>query len=76
MADFLEQQGNPNAGWLRQFAQQVAARLAGENQGAPSAEPSMQVSLAFLAEVLQRVADSQGDARQVYPFLKEHQYQL
>ena len=76
IADLLEQQGKPNAAWLRQFAQQLAAGLAGENQGAPSAEPSMQVSLAFLAEALQRVAGSQGDARQVYPFLKEHQHQL
>jgi hypothetical protein len=59
-ADLLEQQGKPNAVWLRQFAQQLAVVLTGT----------------FLAEILQRVADSQGDARQVYPFLKEHQYQL
>jgi tetratricopeptide (TPR) repeat protein len=76
-ADFLEQQRNPDAAlWLRQFAQQLAAELVAENRDTPSAESLMRESLAFLAEVLQLVANSQGDARQVYPFLTEHQQQL
>lgn len=34
--DLLERQGNPNATRLRQFAQQLAAWLAEENEGANS----------------------------------------
>ncbi len=76
MADLLEQQGNPNAGWLRQFAQKLRAGLAGENQGVSSADAPMQASLAFLAEILRQVANTQGNIRQVYSFLAEHQHQL
>jgi tetratricopeptide (TPR) repeat protein len=42
----------------------------------PSIKLSSQAALEFLVEVLQRIVDSQGDVRQVYHFLTEHQNQL
>ncbi len=72
-ADWLEQQRNSNAGWLRQFAQRLATALGGSSaQTAGSPEDAAQ----FLREVLQLVIDSQSDAQQVYPFLAQHQDQL
>ena len=73
-ADWLEQQGNSNnAGRLRQFAQRLATALGG---GSAQTGESPENADQFLRAVLQLVADSRGDAQQVYPFLAQHQDRL
>ena len=67
-ADWLESLGNGGAGWLRNFAWQVAQVLgvvAGNSGGAASGE-----ARGFLSEILQLVAQTQGDSAQVYAFLR------
>ena len=74
-ADWLEQQGNPNAGgWLRQFAQRWATAIEDTNtQTEGILEGSDQQ---FLLKVLQLIVDNQGDAQHIYPFLEQHQDKL
>ncbi|MBD2326243.1 CHAT domain-containing protein [Alkalinema sp. FACHB-956] len=67
-ADLLEGQGNSNAGWLRQFAGQVAQAL-GLTE-ANSAGASSGDARGFLMEILQLIAQTQGDPAQVYGFFR------
>jgi CHAT domain-containing protein/tetratricopeptide (TPR) repeat protein len=72
----LEQQGNSNAARLRKFSDQLLALLTREDQSMFTDESSLQASLAFLAEVLQKIGGNPEDTKQVYLFLAEHQHQL
>ncbi|MEM9450348.1 MAG: CHAT domain-containing protein [Cyanobacteria bacterium P01_E01_bin.6] len=68
-ADWLEQQGNSNAGWLRQFAQRLAAAL--NDSTAPATDITHDAEQ-FLRQTLQLIAETQGDAQQVYSFWAQH----
>jgi CHAT domain-containing protein/predicted LPLAT superfamily acyltransferase len=73
-ATYLDNQGNGNAArWLLEMAEQLTEALGITNAGVNELpEDSEQ----FLLAVLQLVADSRGDAQQVYPFLAQHQDSL
>jgi hypothetical protein len=72
-ADRLEQQDNSNAAWLRQFSKSLKTFIQGSSI---QSEQTPQDAELFLRTVLQRIADSNGDAQQVYPFLVQYQNQL
>jgi len=73
-AEHLDSQDNGNAArWLLGLAVQLAEAMGiadAEVEGAP------EDAVKFLLTVLQLVADSGGDAQQVYPFLAQHQEKL
>jgi tetratricopeptide (TPR) repeat protein len=75
-AAHLESQGGSNAGWLRGFAAQLAQALGISTASAPSGAADRQAAAQFLLETLQLVADSNGDAQQVYPVWAGQQAQL
>ncbi|MBW4661060.1 MAG: tetratricopeptide repeat protein [Drouetiella hepatica Uher 2000/2452] len=66
----LESQGDSNAGWLRGFAAQLAQLL--EKVESTGWEDATK----FLLEMLQLVADNQGDPQQIYPVWAQQQAQL
>jgi CHAT domain-containing protein len=75
-AAHLESQGNSNAGWLRGFAAQLAQALGTSTVPAPIGASDRQAAAQFLAETLQLVEESNGDAQQIYPMWAEQQAQL
>jgi CHAT domain-containing protein len=68
VADWMESQGNSNAGWLRQFAGGVAQALGLTEGGSLSAGDAA----GFLGEIVQLIAQTQGDRAQVYGFFREN----
>ncbi|RFP59880.1 MAG: tetratricopeptide repeat-containing protein, partial [Limnothrix sp. CACIAM 69d] len=64
VADLMLEKGDNNAGWLRQFAGQVAQALGLEQSSASSAEDMDQ----FVGEVMGQIAQTQGNPAQVYGF--------
>ena len=77
----LQRQGNAKAA---KRLRQIAADLTKKNQMVVEAAPSQETAITessgnseqFLWAVLLLVAESQGDAQQVYSFLTQNQYQL
>ncbi|MGG6269073.1 CHAT domain-containing tetratricopeptide repeat protein [Leptolyngbya sp. AN10] len=59
----LEDQGNPNARWLREFRAQLAQPLGTEMVDATETGKAAQ----FLLETLQLIADTDGNSQQIYP---------
>ena len=72
-ADWLEQQGNPNAGWLRQFAQRLTITLRDPNA---QVERMLEDPEQFLLTVLQLIVNNQENAQQIYSVLEQHQDKL
>lgn len=68
VADYLESQGNSNAGWLRQFAGGLA-RTIGVDQASPLSSASGDATR-FLIEIVQLIAQTGGDSVQVYQFFQ------
>ncbi|WP_346290762.1 CHAT domain-containing tetratricopeptide repeat protein [Sphaerothrix gracilis] len=76
VADYLESQGDSNAGWLRSFAAQLAQALGTRaGQSAMEADEAQEAEK-FLLETLQLIADSQGNPQQIYPVWAQQQAQL
>nr|MCU0551484.1 tetratricopeptide repeat protein [Leptolyngbya sp. Prado105] len=69
-ADWLEIQDDHNAGWLRNFARQVtrALGLAEENP----TESLSEDAIGFLVEVMQLIAQPEGDQNQMYGFFRSN----
>ncbi|WP_442786453.1 CHAT domain-containing protein [Leptothoe sp. PORK10 BA2] len=72
-ADWLESQGNGNAGWLRQFAAQLAQALGLEIATTPQGTDAARQ---FWLETLQLIVDKQGDPQQIYPVWAQQQAQF
>jgi hypothetical protein len=68
VADWLESQGNSNAGWLRQFAAGLAQDL-GLGETSPSSQ-SQADAAAFAMAILQLIGQTGGDQAQVYAFFR------
>ncbi|MFB2837463.1 CHAT domain-containing protein [Floridanema evergladense] len=76
VAEDLSEQGNTNAAeWLQNLAGQLAEAV-GLTEESVAGEMPSQETLWFLAEVLQCIAETSGEAAQVYPFLAAHQEKL
>jgi len=75
-AQMLSQQGNENAAnWLRNLAVELGEALglsSPTDTVAKLSEDDLQAYEQFLMEVLQATAESEGDARGVYPLLVEN----
>lgn len=67
-ADWMENQGDSNAGWLRQFAGELARTL-GLAEGGSSRESSGD-AVGFVMEIVQLIVQTQGDQAQVYEFFR------
>ena len=63
-AELMESQSEGNAGWLRQFAGQFAQALGLAEGGSSSAGDAK----GFLVEIVQLIAQTQGDQAQMYGF--------
>jgi CHAT domain-containing protein/tetratricopeptide (TPR) repeat protein len=70
VADWLESQGNSNAGWLRRFAAALVQDLGlgGESPSSQSQEDAAE----FALEILQLIAQTGGDQAQVYGFFRDN----
>jgi CHAT domain-containing protein len=73
-AEYLDSQGNGDAAQLLLEMTQHLAEVMGIMDA--EAEELSENSEQFLLEVLQLVAESKGDAQQVYPFLAKHEDRL
>jgi hypothetical protein len=71
-ADWLESQGNGNAGWLRQFASQLAQTLGIEKATLQGTDAARQ----FLLETLQLIEEKHFDPQQIYPLWAQQQAQF
>jgi hypothetical protein len=71
-ADLMEAQGDSNAGWLRQFAGQLAQML-GQTGGE---QTGVQDAVRFAAEIVQLIAQTQGDRKQIYSFFQSNRTRL
>jgi CHAT domain-containing protein len=68
VADWMESQGNSNAGWLRQVAAGVVQAL-GVGAGSPASAASGDAAR-FLVEIVQLIAQTQGNRAKVYEFFR------
>jgi len=71
VAEYMSQQGHENAAnWLRNLANQLGEALnLSSSTAANTSEEDLQAYWQFLMTVLQATAESEGDARVVYPLL-------
>ncbi|MEM9770987.1 MAG: hypothetical protein AAF889_05220, partial [Cyanobacteria bacterium P01_D01_bin.73] len=63
----LDEEGNPDGEWLRQFAGQLAQWL-----GVERVDDSIQEAAEFVCSVMQQIVDTGGDRIQIYNYWQEN----